>query len=286
VRPLLALLLALSPFIAGCGTRVPIVQEVWEPVAINEDLKLKIRKKIFCETAIAIQSVRNKRTGVFYGADLALPEDYGVQIQTTITIDEATALNPSVGLQEILPNAVVSKVNVPQSRNMNLTGTLSSVATRVDTSYSYYNVGKISYDPRTGREVNTWCKDPDKTGDLSGSSPLLIVDLGIEDYLRRAVYATARLPSSAVVETSTAGKTAKLDVFSYQVKFVVVTSGGINPVIKLANLATGFGTQPLLSMGRTRTHDLILTFGPGDKNGPIQQAASQHNLQSVRSPLQ
>jgi hypothetical protein len=72
-----------------------------------------------------------------------------------------------------------------------------------------------------------------------------------------------------------AAKQAKFDVYSYQVKFVVVTSGGVNPVLRLTSLATGVGNQPLLSGGRTRTHELILTFGPG-KDVPDRAALQVH----------
>jgi hypothetical protein len=282
-------MLGLGLAIAGCGTRVPSIEEVWEPVAVGDDLKRKIRTKIFCETIDAIRAAQKipYRDNPNSRPVPALPDNFGVQIQTTITIDENLALNPSVGFQHVMSNANVSGVNVARSIVANASGTISSTATRIDTQYSYYIVGKIAGKER-GHEVNTWCKNPVQTGDLTGSSPLLIADLGITDYLMKAVYSAAEIPSSKVKVTGGAAKTAKLDIFSYQIKFVVVTSGGINPVIKLANVATGFGNQAILATGRTRTHELILTFGPGDESGPIQAATSAHYFQQLNSsrPLQ
>jgi hypothetical protein len=109
---------------------------------------------------------------------------------------------------------------------------------------------------------------------------LLRADLGISDYLFKAVRSMAIIHSQAHEKGKLAGavKVAKFDVFSYQVKFVVVTSAGVNPVLKLTSLGTGVGGQPLLSMGRTRTHELILTFGPG-KDVPTLAALQVHNRQ-------
>jgi hypothetical protein len=72
-----------------------------------------------------------------------------------------------------------------------------------------------------------------------------------------------------------AGKSAKYDVYSYDVKFVVVTSGGVNPVWKLVNINAGNGNLPLVNAGRTRTHELVLTFGPGT-NQPTDFAQQTH----------
>lgn len=59
------------------------------------------------------------------------------------------------------------------------------------------------------------------------------------------------------------GKTAKLDVLTYEIKFIMVSNGNITPTWKLVNVTASSGNLPLLNLGRTRTNDLILTFGPG-----------------------
>ena len=138
--------------LTGCGTRVPNVEEAWEPVGVTEDLKTKIRTKVFCETVKAIREAR----GVSFKSTQVLPDDYGVQIQTTITIDESTTFNPSVGIFDTLSNAKDSGVNVPRSIAGNLTGTISSTATRIDTSYSYYNIKRISAKEAA---IDKFCKE-------------------------------------------------------------------------------------------------------------------------------
>jgi hypothetical protein len=59
--------------------------------------------------------------------------------------------------------------------------------------------------------------------------------------------------SSSPVAVGGAGKTAKLDVFSYEIKFAVVTNASLNPVWKLYNLTAGAGSLPLLNLGDLRS---------------------------------
>jgi len=245
-------------------------------------MEFRIKEKIFCETVWALRDVREN---IKINGKSSIPDSFGVQMQITLTIDEVSALNPSIGSQDILPSGLSNKVTVPQSFALNGAATLSSTATRADTSYSYYNVGKI-----TAKGANPFC---DKPADLNGSSPLLKSDLGINAYLRQAAPGSLIFHSSDVAIEG-AGKTAKYDVFSYEIKFVVVTSGSISPVWKLVNLNAGTGSLPLANAGRTRTHDLTLTFGPGT-NGPLDFALQTHftgrvvqalqSLQSLHAPV-
>lgn len=64
--------------------------------------------------------------------------------------------------------------------------------------------------------------------DRSGSSPLLASDLGIYDFLCEAV-PPAEIFAFSEPAKGGAGKSAKLDVFSYEIKFAVVTNANINP---------------------------------------------------------
>ncbi|MGB8982076.1 MAG: hypothetical protein WCC12_09385 [Anaerolineales bacterium] len=255
--------------LSACGTRVPDLQEVWEPVGVNDDLKLKVRAKIYCELVDAVHEARKAACGRTGGKrEPCLSDDYGVQMQTTITIDESTALNPSVGLLDAWTGGSIST---------NITGTFSSTATRIDTSYSYHNIARMLRD-----DVKETCNKLEKLIDYSGSSMLLRADLGITKYLTQAMDSAFIIHSQAGTTVGLAGqaKQAKFDVFSYQVKFVVVTSGGVNPVLKLTSLATGVGGPAFLTAGRTRTHDLVLTFGPG-KEVPELAALQVHNGQVI-----
>lgn len=264
---LLARILFMLPTIiplSNCGTYVPQMQEFWEGVDVTGDMEYRIKQNIVCETVHALRDVRQKLT---VNGQPAIPDSYGVQMQISLTVTESSALNPSVTYNDTLLNAITHGVTVGQSFNLTGAATASSTATRTDTSYSYYNVGRIS---RPG--ANVWCDAP---LDLHGSSPLLKSDLGIEDYLRVAVPGAALLPSSTMAKGG-AGKTAKLDVFSYEIQFIVVSNGSINPTWKLLNVSANTGSLPLVNAGRTRTHDLILTFGPGTDKGPADFAQQTH----------
>jgi hypothetical protein len=264
-KPLLAIPLAVAVLcLQCCGTYVPPINEVWEGVNISSDMELRIKQNIFCETVKAIRDVRREITVPSYGP--SIPDDYGVQMQVGLTIDEGSAVSPGVTYTNILMSAIVHGSTVPQSFSLSGGGTLSSTATRTDTSYSYYNVGKIAA-PGVNVEV---CENLNR----AGSSPFLRSELGIEDFLMQAVPGAIAFHSSEPAKGG-AGKSAKLDVLTYEIKFVVVSNGNITPTWKLVNVTASSGNLPLLSLGRTRTNDLILTFGPGiDK--PVDFALQAH----------
>jgi len=259
--------------LGGCGISVPQIEELWEPVNVVPSMETNIKQKIFCETVRALRDVKENIT---VNGQPVIPDSYGVQMQITLTVEEVGALNPSVGSNNVLPNAVSHNVTVGQSFQLNTAATLSSTATRTDTSYSYYNVGKIA-----AKGANPFCDQPDN---LNGSSPLLKSDLGIDGFLREVAPGAAVFHSSAPASGG-AGKTSKYDVFSYEIKFAVVTNGSISPVWKLVNLNAGNGSLPLANAGRTRTHDLTLTFGPGT-NEPTDFALQTHFTGRVVQSLQ
>jgi hypothetical protein len=247
-----ALLVVMTPCLASCGTHVPQINEVWEGVDITSDMELRIKQNIFCETVGAIRDVRRKITVPGYGP--SIPDDYGVQMQIGLTVDEVSSLNPGVTYTDPLKSALVHGANVAQSFSLSAGGTLSSTATRTDTSYSYYNIGKI-VGPGANIKV---CNDLNR----AGSSPFLKSDLGIEDFLMQAVPGAIAFHSSEPAKGGV-GKTAKFDVLTYEIKFVIISNGNITPTWKLVNVTASSGSLPLLNAGRTRTNDLILTFGPG-----------------------
>jgi hypothetical protein len=253
IKPLLVIPLAIvTLWLQGCGTYVPQINEVWEGVNITSDMELRIKQNIFCETVQAIRDVRRIITVPGYGP--SIPDDYGVQMQIGLTVEEVGSINPGVTYTDPLKNALVHGANVAQQFSLSAGGTLSSTATRTDTSYSYYNVGRI-----VGRGANIEvCQNLNR----AGSSPFLRSELGIEDFLLQVVPGAIAFHSSAPAKGG-AGKNAKLDVFSYEIKFVIVSNGNITPTWKLVNVTANSGNLPFLNLGRTRTHDLILTIGPG-----------------------
>jgi hypothetical protein len=52
------------------------------------------------------------------------------------------------------------------------------------------------------------------------------------------------------------------DSISQEIKFIIVSTGNIQPTWKLVQVSANTGNPPFFSTGRTRTHDLIITIGP------------------------
>lgn len=242
--------------LSGCGTYVPQMQEAWEtsrtPVlTAGGDLEFKIREKIYCDI---VQAVHDN--------DALLPSRWGVQATVDLQVDETGALNPGVTFIEPLSGG--------QSRSLGLGATLSSQGSREDKFSNYWNLDKLRKFSGGTCPIDrpTW----------HGSSLLLESELGISSWLRDRLQSNIALPSSQL--PSDAGDTFKQDVMSYHVKFVVISSGNINPVWKLVRFSADDGTT-LAAANRTRTHDLLITFGAAFKPGTANVALTSHQAQEI-----
>jgi hypothetical protein len=93
-------------------------------------------------------------------------------------------------------------------------------------------------------------------------SPLISSELKLKEWLlasmeiERAAGNTTSGPVDATLNTFVSSHA----VIQHEVKFVILTDGNITPSWKLARLSTS--TLPLADAQRTRTHDLLITFGP------------------------
>ncbi|GKQ50430.1 hypothetical protein [Bradyrhizobium sp. Ce-3] len=265
---LAALLSILS--LAGCGLVPPRLTEAWEAQDVGTKMVLDIKRKIFCETIAAIREVNTIRTSL----GKPIPDDYGVQLQLTLTIAESSSFTPNLTYNRTLPNGTDSGITIGQSWGVGISGELSSTATRTDATYTYWRVGNIAGPGKNKEVCEGWPIDP-------GSSPFLNSELGIARFLKDNVEAADYLHSSPLGTK----KPDKVDVYSYDLKFAVVSSGGISPQFKLVPLSGG-GT-PILNLNRTRTHELLLTFGPTGANGftPSDISLSQHVTNQLSSSL-
>ncbi|MGY3132292.1 hypothetical protein ACVWZM_002974 [Bradyrhizobium sp. USDA 4501] len=232
------------------------MQEAWEtsrtPVlTAGGYLEFKIREKIYCDI---VQAVHDN--------DSLLPAKWGAQTTVDLQVDETGALNPGVSFIDPLTDG--------QSRSLGLGATLSSQGTREDKFGTYWNLDKL-------RKFSGGTCDQDRPA-LHGSSLLLESHLGISEWLRDRLQSELALPSSQL--PTDAGDTFKQDVLSYHVKFVLISSGTINPVWKLVRFSAGDGST-LASVNRTRTHDLLITFGPAFKPGTANVALISHQAQEI-----
>jgi hypothetical protein len=277
------------------GPRVPAAAQI----------EFEVKKHVFCELGDAVKEVN--KTPVDLGSTrvpYALPPNWIAQISLSFQVDESSALSPGVSLNTVLPNAVnifgsgaSGTVTTSQSRAVGLGGTLSSTATRIDKFNPVYDIDYLMI--RNG--PNSVCNkdrpeiDPfrQRGWQPASSSPFIIEgDLGIRDWLFGAILTNVFIPSqkkdvpparstkgaggagTAGGGSASGGGGVKPDTISYEIKFVIVSSGNITPSWKLVNVsANTSGT--FFSAGRTRTHDLIITIGPDDQRTLSSHWASE-----------
>lgn len=238
-----------SLVLAGCGLRVPEIQENPFSPGDGQLMVQSIVQSVHCEVINALKHVVEK--------DIEFSKKYhqrrvteflykwGVQLSLTLTIDEKSSLSPnSVWLPHSPPTSIFTLA----------TGaSVSSDATRTDKMSFYYTVPTLL--------KQTYCTTGVRQG--NEGSPLVRSDLKLEEWL--ADYLSPLGTQEGQAPTG-AGGILKTNVLSHDVKFDLVTSGGVTPAWKLTT-ATVNQSGTLFSTSRDRTHDLIITLGPGDKTG-------------------
>jgi len=189
-----------------------------------------------------------------------------------------------------MPNAINAfgpgnTVTTAQSFSLGFGGTLSSTATRIDTFNPYWSIAYLSTD-----NPESVCLPGHDFFELlhwtpAKSSPFILEsDLGIEQWLTGAMFVDKVLHSEGAPSGGSGGNKgggnkgggnkgggnkggnskgggSQPDTVTYEIKFVIVSSGNVTPTWKLVKVsANTSGT--FFSTGRTRTHDLIITIGP------------------------
>jgi uncharacterized membrane protein YgcG len=229
-----------------------------------------------------------------------IPPGWIAQVVLSLQVDESVSLNPGLSLNEVMRNSVRAfgvgnTVTTPQSFSLGFGATLSSTATRIDKFNPQYSIAFLAK-PETKDVVCKRENDPfTRIGwTTPSSSPFLIEsDLGIKDWLLGAMVVNDLLPSDTAspppapaggragssgggaapkpggASTSGAGGGStggggapKADTVSYEIKFVIVSNGNVTPTWKLVRFSANTGSSSFFGVGRTRTHDLIITIGP------------------------
>lgn len=226
-RLLAAAAVCLVPIISGCGTVVPQIQEITQTEEEGKSLVRNIIANITCEVQESVLALYVYRPSTFM-------DEWGVQINLLLTIEEKTTLSPNVGW---FPNNIFS---------LGAGVSAGGVATRVDKINSYFTIqelrNRVACDPR-----------------LRPGGPMLMAsDLKLTQWLSNAV--TAGETGAIRFQNSDAFKAS--GVLSHEVRFLVTTTGTLNPAWVLSRVVSVNPTGPLFSTSRDRTHDLIVTFGP------------------------
>jgi hypothetical protein len=273
LRALLAAPIAVAE--SGCGLSVAQLPELWDqsvPYA-TERMEMQIKTAIFCELRKgAILARTNNKSEYYYDKenvtspnDLPFADNWGVQVTLILTADEKSSLTPNVSLKSPIHPAVVFGQSVARSFTMGLGGTLSSEDVRYDKFNFYYTAGDLI----NGAGSGDICGTPPTAllGPKSTSSPFIDgINLGIKEWLPGAVTVSDFQRSSRASKNGegpalgTSGSFVS-DSATYDNKFVIVSSGNVTPTWNLVRVATGSST--FLDMNRTRTHELLITIGPG-----------------------
>jgi hypothetical protein len=244
---------------AGCGTYVPGIQEPLDDTVVGQRLVQAIVQNVTCEMQDAFvdvigNDVKEFRTGFRRSRRTAWLDGWGVQMTLNISVVEKSGLAPSVNWLPPSPSDAIF--------NLDAAIGLSSEATRVEKVGSYYTVGELV--------ARGYCDQKSRPGGLY----LMQSDLKLREWLLYNVMLEGtgeiRFPRNANEGPF------KQDVLSHELKFEVISNASVTPGWKLSRVAIN-QSGPFFTAGRTRTHDLLITMGPIDKdivvpkspNGPL-----------------
>jgi hypothetical protein len=285
-----------------------------KPISGTTLIEFEIKKKIYCELKKAVaaanaipttesNSLGGKQTLKYPGL---FPPGWVAQVALSLQIDESVSLNPGLSYTQTMANAakafgVGNTVTIPQSFSLGLGATLSSTATRIDKFNPQYSIAFLS-EPDTKDAVCVPGNDPLASIAPSDSAFQIESDLGIEKWLVGALLVDSYLPSdptqsnpSSPRKPNTAaaaaggsgrggsggeggggggGSTKGPMPLSYEIKFVIVSTGSVTPTWKLVQMSANTASS-FFGAGRTRTHDLIITIGPNSTATDNSHLASQ-----------
>jgi hypothetical protein len=234
--------------LSGCGVTTPEIQEFWGDQNQAGAMESAIAVEIECELSNALKNIHEKTSAkTVEGEELRQSYDFvfdwNAQANFIFYVDEQTTVNPTL-----------SFINSTQIFTLGLSGSNKTEAVRTDKAALVYKVRNLIKGPKYP------CNAPRATA----GTVFLTSDLRIEEWLLQAL-------NLSVAQRLSSGKPLypkKVDAISHDIKFEIVSSGGISPSWKLVRF--GAGSSPLFSGSRDRYQDLLLTLGPPDNAHPDQ----------------
>lgn len=239
---------AMPLVLAGCGTFVPPLVDFPQSSSATESaaearLIADVVRAVRCQLGASITNViltdwelakdrpnRRRYSDAF--------DNWGVEAAITITITDKTGLSPSV---------LATPASPPTS--------VFTLAAGFGASSESYRSVKFNTFYTMRQLFNRPCPvDVNK-----GASPLVATNLKITPLLE------GRLLAIRVAEASPLDEAGRTNVLSHAVRFTVNTSADLNPAWKLADASVN-PSGNLLSTSRDRIHDLLITFGPLDRD--------------------
>ncbi len=244
-------------FLSGCGTYVPDIEDFPSGPENRNRFIRGIVINITCELRNAIADIYDGRTRVTF------LDNWGVQMTLNLQLDEKSEANPTANWTPPSPASAVF--------NLAAISTLSAAATRIDKMSFFFTVPELrDYDR---------CEDDKRPG-----GPMLMQsNLKLHDWIMANLHASA-IGANHYSHYHPNGPLGH-EVFSHEVRFEVVTSGGITPGWKLSRVDVN-QSGTFLSASRTRTHDLTITFGPTELAKQSRTVNGRPVLVSVPGPSQ
>jgi hypothetical protein len=258
--------------VGGCGFRVPDIQEVGGRVE-GQRFVQAILTNVTCEVRNALNDLHQAYPeGTFI-------DSWGAQITLTLTTDEKGEIAPGVswtppGLTQ--PSSVFA---------LGAGVSFSADATRTNKINAYHLVVDLQ---------KTRCSEQARPNGLF----MLQSDLKLSEWLFDAVSAA----KTNTINFGTTSLAVKENVIQHEIKFDVVTSASLTPTWTLTRLTVN-PSGNTFSAARTRSHDLLITFGPAvpavvearDRNGrrrtvvvgqPSRQAADLHLSSTIATGIE
>jgi hypothetical protein len=257
--------LSMGILLAGCGLRVPPISEMGGQVD-QQRLVDAIVLNINCELRGAFNDLRETYPkGTFM-------DKWGAQTTMTLTYDETGALAPgALGT----PAPLIGVFSIGGGLD------LSSEAVRTETLNAYALVSDLD-------------KNRCSPADEPNGPFLLQSDLKLSEWLRD-VAGASMMKTISIPEAEAAA--SNNNVIQHEVKFIVTTSGTLNPSWKISTVIVN-PSGNLLTLGRVRTNDLLITLGPAQQavvkleNGhkvvtsePSLQAANLHLSSTIGNSI-
>lgn len=245
--------------VSGCGLRVPSLTEIPGDERDTNLLVHGIVQSIHCEIRNALNTVIDndfEASRFNHGArHAAYLDSWGVQVGLTLQIEEKTTLNPT-GL-----------LTPPGLPIFTLAGSASASAsaTRIDKLNFYYTVSDI--------RKQGLCKTKGGADQAAGSL-LIQSDLKLAEWLDSQ---TMVVGTNEITVPISEKSILKQNALSHEVKFQIVSTGGITPAWKLTHGAFN-PTGTLFSTTRDRLHDLLIVLGPVDPGQKDSLASTAQGL--------
>jgi hypothetical protein len=254
----------------GCGLSVPNMQPFAADDAKVEGLKeSSLTAFIKCELHFAVQHVldladqdekHTKKDPINYPPHPGIEwlQKWGATVSMKITVDEKSTLAPGLSYNSPMENIISTfsrggNVTTPQSFTFGVGASVSSDATRIENLSFYYPFSDLLAE-------GTITKD-----DCRKVSPATIeADLKIDDFLK-SKYEAATTPSLILHRPGVPESVSPFETFTYEVQFIVTTSGNATPTWKLVHVSAN-PNGPFLSLVRARTDDVIITMGEAIKD--------------------